>query len=103
MSETGRFLNSTEMPDANALIDRIINVKFIRNVVDADGNIVVGGKTEEFIIRSDYEVIYTNGGSGYYFRKCYVKPSIKIKYKQVTENTAIELMLEVHNLHVLIY
>ena len=35
MSETGRFLDSTEMPDANALIDRIINVKFIRNVVDA--------------------------------------------------------------------
>lgn len=103
MNETGRFLDSTEMPDANALIDRIINVKFIRNVVDADGNIVVGGKTEEFIIRSDYEVIYTNGGLGYYFRKCYVKPSIKIKYKQVTENTNIELMLEVHNLHAFSY
>lgn len=103
MNVTGRFLDSTEMPDANALIDRIINVKFIRNVVDADGNIVVGGKTEEFIIRSDYEVIYTNGGLGYYFRKCYVKPSIKIKYKQVTENTAIELMLEVHNLHAFSY
>lgn len=103
MNETGRFLDSTEMPDANALIDRIINVKFIRNVVDADGNIVVGGKTETFIIRSDYEVIYTDGGLGYYFRKCYVKPSIKIKYKQVTENTNIELMLEVHNLHAFSY
>lgn len=110
MSETneineinGRFLDDSEMPDMHAMIDRIINVKFTRRVTDKKGEPIVGGKEATFVIRSDYEVVYTTGGEGYYFRKCYVKPSLKLKYTQLSNTTPIQIMLEVHNLHAFSY
>lgn len=101
--ETGRFLDPREMPDEFSIIDRIINVRFTRRAVDETGLPVKDGKEEVFVLRSDYEVVYTDGGAGYYFKKCSVKPSIKLKYSQKTDTTAIYIYLDITNFHAFSY
>lgn len=99
MNNSGRLLEKTEHPDHNAFYDKIINVKLIRSERNEDGTIKEGGKKEEFVIRSDYEIVYTNGGKSCYFKRCYYKPQIKIHYEQVADTTAINVELEITNLH----
>jgi hypothetical protein len=72
------------------LFDRIINLKFIR------------ASKRTFTVRSDCEcVFYKNGGQGATgFKKCVQKPDIKITYKQVSPSVAIEIGIEIKNLHI---
>jgi hypothetical protein len=71
------------------LHDRIINLKFIR----ASG--------DSFVVRSDFEPVFHRNGRGgsISFKKCVEKPDIKVSYKQVAQTTAIEVNIEVANLH----
>ena len=103
MNETGRFLDGREMPDVHSIIDRIINVKFTRRIVDDTGAPIKGGKYETFVIRSDYEIVYTNGGAEYYFKKCSVKPSMKVTYEQKTDAQSINVYLDITNFHAFSY
>ena len=100
MAKSGRFLADGETPDHDAFIDKIINLKITRREVDPDTNIpIIGGRSSSFVIRSDYEINYDKDGK-YYFTKCVVKPSIRVKYDQVAENTTIGVTVDITNLHV---
>jgi len=67
---------------------RVINVLFSRKN---------GGKT--FTIRSDYEPVFHKDGT-MEFTECTQKPSMKLKYNQVSNNTAIEIELRVDALFI---
>lgn len=89
---------------AGDLFDRIINLKF--NCKDKNG------KTESFVIRSDYEIVYTKANfssdivsdmtkGGWIIRKCTYKPSIKVQCKMVTANVGTSLGITVSNFFML--
>ena len=89
---------------AGDLFDRVINLKF--HCRDKSG------KTESFVIRSDYEIIYTNADltsdrvtdmtrGGWIIRKCTYKPSIKVQCKMVTANVGTSIGITVSNFFML--
>lgn len=100
------FMNFSLLPDADKinltaddLFDRIINIKLVCKNVKT-------GKADEFVIRSDYELVYpnmsldnslNNKGFNYIIRKCTYKPSIKVQYTRVTANTGIEIKVFISN------
>ena len=97
---------------AGDLFDRVINLKFITSEQGGDG---VEKYVDEFVLRSDYELVdakfvanVANGTVSYSqdkkiscIRKCRLKPSVKVQYKQVAGNTAIELDIFVQNFFML--
>lgn len=92
--------------NSNVLFDRVINLKLITGKPNAKG---VVEQNNEFVIRSDFEVVYPNKDirnvfkkgnidtNAYFFRKCQHKPSIKVQYKQVSGGTSTELDVFISN------
>lgn len=91
------------------LFDRIINLKLYAGERKPDGTSIV---KDEYVIRSDWEVYYpeqnkamTQGAliltQNGYIRKCKMKPSIKVQYKQIATGTAIEMDIFVSNFFML--
>lgn len=89
---------------AGDLFDRVINLKF--NCRDKSG------RTESFVLRSDYEIVYTNSDftsdrisdmtrGGWIIRKCTYKPSIKVQCKMVTANVGTSLGITISNFFML--
>lgn len=87
---------------ANDLFDRIINLKIKVGIPATKTNPAV--IKDEFVIRSDFEVFYTNSDSIFYrgentgdyiIRRCTMKPSIKVHCNMVTANvgTAIDVYI----------
>ncbi len=72
------------------LLNRVINIKFQRKFP-------VNGK-DTFTIRSDYEPVFHKDGS-VSFVPCTVKPSINLKYNQVSGDTAIKVTIEIDSLY----
>ena len=72
--------------DQHALLDKIINIKFTRR----------SGKY--FTLRSDYEVKVSSDGQPY-FIPITQKPSIRVSYKQVSNDTSIQVDVRVTNLY----
>lgn len=99
------------------LFDRVINLKFITSeqVTAKEGGNGVEKYVDEFVLRSDYELVDTkfvenvaNGTVSYSqdkkiscIRKCRLKPSVKVQYKQVAGNTQIELDIFIQNFFML--
>lgn len=97
---------------AGDLFDRVINLKFLTSEQGGDG---VEKYVDEFVLRSDYELVDTkfvanvaNGTVSYSqnkkiscIRKCRFKPSVKVQYKQVAGNTQIELDIFIQNFFML--
>lgn len=93
---------------AGDLFDRVINLKFITSEQGGNG---VEKYVDEFVLRSDYELVDTKfvanvaeGTVSYSqnkkiscIRKCRLKPSVKVQYKQVAGNTGIDLDIFVQN------
>ena len=89
------------------MFDRIINVKL--TCLNKSQNNAV----EEFVIRSDYEIIYPDSSvpldgtiyparkGTYLIRRCAQKPSIKVVYNMVTSNTGTSIDLYVSNFFML--
>ena len=102
---------------AGDLFDRVINLKFLTSeqVTIKNGGDEVEKYVDEFVLRSDYELVDTkfvanvaNGTVSYSqdkkiscIRKCRMKPSIKVQYKQVAGNTMIELDIFIQNFFML--
>lgn len=91
------------------LFDRIINLKIYAGERKPDGTAIV---KDTYVIRSDWEIYYpdqqkslTQGammfGQMGYIRKCRMKPSIKVQYKQIATGTAIEMDIFVSNFFML--
>ena len=90
----------------NDLFDRIINLKLV-----CENNATK--EVEEFVIRSDYELVYTNvdinnftkqadkSNKKYYIRRCSFKPSIKVQCKMVTSNVATSVDIFINNFFLL--
>ena len=89
---------------AGDLFDRVINLKF--NCKDKSG------KIESFVLRSDYEIVYTNADftsdrisdmtkGNWIIRKCTYKPSIKVQCKMVTANVGTSLGVTISNFFML--
>lgn len=89
---------------AGDLFDKIINLKF--NCEDKNG------KKESFVIRSDYEIVYTDANFAsdsavdmtkgkWIIRKCTYKPSIKVQCKMVTANTGTSIGVTISNFFML--
>ena len=89
---------------AGDLFDRVINLKF--TCVDKFD------RKEEFVIRSDYEIVYANAdfmadvsseqfNGRYIIRKCTVKPSIKVQCKMVTANVGTSVGVTISNFFML--
>lgn len=91
---------------AGDLFDHIINLKLVcENKVTKE--------METFVIRSDYELVYTNvdldnfirqadnTNKKYIIRRCTFKPSIKIQCKMVTSNVATSVDIFVNNFFML--
>lgn len=85
------------------LFDRVVNIKFI-----------CGDKSnpDEYVIRSDYEIYkpdlikgMTQGesesSSPCVIRKCRIKPSIKVIYKQKAQNTPVAIDIYIKNFFIL--
>lgn len=97
---------------AGDLFDRVINLKFITSEKGSDG---VEKYVDEFVLRSDYELVdakfvanvandtvsYSQNKKISSIRKCKLKPSVKVQYKQVAGNTTIELDIFVQNFFML--
>lgn len=90
----------------NELFDRIINLKVLcENKVTKE--------IETFVIRSDYELVYTNvnidnftrqmgnDNKKYFIRRCTFKPSIKVQCKMVTSNVATSVDIFINNFFLL--
>ena len=102
---------------AGDLFDRVINLKFLTSeqVTAKEGGNGVEKYADEFVLRSDYELVDTkfvenvaNGTVSYSqdkkiscIRKCRLKPSVKVQYKQVAGNTMIELDIFIQNFFML--
>ena len=102
---------------AGDLFDRVINLKFLTSeqVTNKEGGNGVERYVDEFVLRSDYELVDTkfvenvaNGTVSYSqdkkiscIRKCRLKPSVKVQYKQVAGNTQIELDIFIQNFFML--
>jgi hypothetical protein len=69
-----------------SIFDRVINVRFIRR------------DKSSFTIRSDWEV-FTGKNGEISFRKCFMKPSLRVEYRRVSTGTTIACKLHVTNLH----
>lgn len=93
----------------NDLFDRIINLKIYAGEIKPDGTSIV---KDTYVIRSDWEIYYpdqsksiTEGALSFgkigYIRKCRMKPSIKVQYKQISTGTAIEMDIFVSNFFML--
>ena len=93
----------------NDLFDRIINLKLYAGERKPDGTSIV---KDSYVIRSDWEIFYpdlnkavTQGAvvpkQNGYIRKCRMKPSIKVQYKQIATGTAIEMDIFVSNFFML--
>lgn len=91
---------------AGDLFDRIINLKLVcENKVTKE--------METFVIRSDYELVYTNvdldnfirqadsTNKKYIIRRCTFKPSIKVQCKMVTSNVATSVDVFINNFFML--
>lgn len=108
-SVSWRYMNSYFLPDNKKLklskddiFDRIINLKL---TVRKRG----GEEIEEFIVRSDYEVVYIDQsmlrvlGNGaftvgkYYIKRCTYKPNIRFTYESIGGGTNINLDLYISN------
>lgn len=100
------FINDESKIDLQPgdLFDKIINLKL--NCIDKEG------MRESFVIRSDYEIVYTNSDftsssatdmarGKYIIRKCTYKPSIKVQLKMVTANTGTSIGVTVSNFFML--
>lgn len=97
---------------AGDLFDRVINLKFITSEQGGNG---VEKYVDEFVLRSDYELVDTKfvanvaeGNVSYSqnkkiscIRKCRLKPSVKVQYKQVAGNTEIDLDIFIQNFFML--
>ncbi len=103
MNDSVEFINDESKINLQPgdLFDRIINLKL--TCYDA-----VNKKAEEFVIRSDYELIlpdsnFSNEGSrkGFIIRKCTHKPSIKVQCKMVTSNVGTSIDVFVSNFFLL--
>lgn len=91
---------------AGDLFDRIINLK----IICEDKKTL---ELETFVIRSDYELVYTNvnlnnfikmsnrSDKTYVIRRCSFKPSIKVQCKMVTSNTATSVDVFINNFFLL--
>ena len=102
---------------AGDLFDRVINLKFLTSeqVTTKEGGDGAEKYVDEFVLRSDYELVDTkfvenvaNGTVSYSqdkkiscIRKCRLKPSVKVQYKQVAGNTQIELDIFIQNFFML--
>lgn len=88
------------------IFDRVINLKFTTAVKEKGITVA----QDSFVLRSDYELVSENfvgkvaeGNVSYsknnkvVVRKCRLKPSIKVQYKQVSGNVSIELDIFVKN------
>lgn len=90
------------------LFDKVINLRLICGATAKEQS--------DFVLRSDYEtyagsyagakvanssVPMLTDGKKAVIRKCTLKPSIKVQYKQVSGNTAIELDIFIQNFYVL--
>lgn len=117
-----RFKEGEYQLNRNDLFDRVINLRLATSEVGSDG---VAKTKDVYVIRSDYEFYdpafvknVAEGkltyGSAYYdnsqedtrasyqcIRKCRIKPSIKVQYRQQTGNTALEIDLYVSNFFML--
>ena len=91
------------------LFDRIINLKFYAGERLPDGTNIV---KDTYVIRSDWEIYYPDQNNAVvrnkmqmsrdgYIRKCRMKPSIKVQYKQIATGTAIEIDIFVSNFFML--
>ena len=87
------------------IFDRIINLKL--NCYNK-----ATGEAESFVIRSDYEIVWTNmsfdsragistGNNNYLIRRCSIKPSIKVQCKMVTSNLGTSIDVFVNNFFLL--
>ena len=91
------------------LFDRVINLKF--KVVSTEQTLT-GLKPieQEYVLRSDYEIFQpneditrvlqgslTSANKSYHIRKCALKPSVKVQYKGITNNTSIEFDIYISN------
>ena len=104
MSERAEFINDKSKVNLQAgdLFDRIINLKFV--CYDE-----INKKAEEFVIRSDYELILPNSDfnsesrhtKGFIIRRCTHKPSIKVQVTMVTSNTGTSIGVTVSNFFML--
>lgn len=103
MNDSAEFINDESKINLQPgdLFDRIINLKL--TCYDA-----VNRKAEEFVIRSDYELIlpdsnFSNEGNrkGFIIRKCTHKPSIKVQCKMVTSNVGTSIDVFVSNFFLL--
>ena len=103
MNDSVEFINDESKINLQPgdLFDRIINLKL--TCYDA-----VNRKAEEFVIRSDYELIlpdsdFSNERSrkGFIIRKCTHKPSIKVQCKMVTSNVGTSIDVFVSNFFLL--
>ena len=97
---------------AGDLFDRVINLKFVTSDIGKDGS---ESYENSYVLRSDFELVdsafirnvadgnITFGGRKKVsaIRKCRLKPSIKVQYKQVAGNTAIEVDIFVQNFFML--
>lgn len=89
---------------AGDLFDKIINLKFYCRDKTT-------GKDEVFVLRSDYELVYTNqdylrtnqtrGTGKVLVRRCTYKPSIKVQCKMVTSNTGTSVGITISNFFML--
>lgn len=92
----------------NDIFDRIINLKLYAGEIQSDGTAVV---KDTYIIRSDWEIYYPNQNqvlskgnlavNNGFIRKCVMKPSIKVQYKQISSGTAIEMDIFISNFFML--
>lgn len=87
------------------IFDRIINLKL-------NCHNKVTDERESFVIRSDYEIVWTNmhfdssgnlstGDNSYLIRRCSMKPSIKVQCKMVTSNLGTSVDVYVSNFFML--
>lgn len=91
------------------LFDRIINLKLYAGERKPDGTCII---KDTYVVRSDWEIYYPKqydtlakgslvfGNTGR-IRKCKMKPSIKVQYKQISTGVAIEMDIFVSNFFML--
>ena len=95
----------------NDLFDRIINVRL--NMVNPSAENKTDRILDSIVIRSDFEIVYENlkitnllrtlelPSSGYYIQKCTFKPSIKVQYKRLSGNIAVQIDVFIDNFYAL--
>lgn len=84
--------NKTVTLTSEDLFDRIINIRFVHKAKEP------GAVPKTFTIRSDYDVEYSGGGYNYIVSR--QKPAIKVEFKQVADDTVVELNVYVTNLFI---